>query len=420
VRWGPATRALERLRQVPRGVLPPLALLVAWGIVTILALAGGWSLLFYFSWALALLLAGSYLLAASGLHALHFDRQTRALRAEVGSYFDERIVLENLSWLPKLWLEIEDRGQHPERDVSCVVSLGPYGRFVRPVHTLCRQRGVFQLGPVFAESRDPFGLFSFRRQISGSSSLVVYPVALDLPSFGPIRGDLPGGSLRGERVQFTTPNVAGVREYLPGDTFNRIHWPTTAKRGQLMVKEFELDPFADVWLILDLHEQAMVGAGPESTEEYAVTACASLAKYLLDEGRAVGLISQNGILTADRETRQLLKVLELLAFVRPHARPGLEELLLAEQQRFDRTDTLVIITAATNDAWVRSTRAISGRGVRSAAVVLDASSFGPAPSSQALIGALAGARVPAYLVRQGDRLEQALALPATAALGARR
>jgi len=187
-----------------------------------------------------------------------------------------------------------------------------------------------------------------------------------------------------------------------------------------MVKEFELDPFADVWLILDLHEQAMVGAGPESTEEYAVTACASLAKYLLDEGRAVGLISQNGILTADRETRQLLKVLELLAFVRPHARPGLEELLLAEQQRFDRTDTLVIITAATNDAWVRSTRAISGRGVRSAAVVLDASSFGPAPSSQALIGALAGARVPAYLVRQGDRLEQALALPATAALGARR
>src|SRR5215212_5961705 len=272
--------------------------------------------MFYAAWSITFLLVTCYLLSVVGLRALYFERRTRALRAEVGSYFDERIIVENRSWIPKLWLEIEDQGQHPEHTISFVSSLGPYGRFVRPVHTLCRQRGVFQLGPVFAESRDPFGLFSFRRQISGSSSLVVYPVALDLPSFGPIRGDLPGGTLRGERVQFTTPNVAGVREYLPGDTFNRIHWPTTARHGQLMVKEFELDPFADVWLILDLHEQVMVGTGPESTEEYAVTACASLAKYLLDEGRAVGLISQNGILTADRETRQLLKVLELLAFVR--------------------------------------------------------------------------------------------------------
>jgi uncharacterized protein (DUF58 family) len=393
---------------------PALGFLLLWGFVTLIALAGGWSLIFYLSWALALLLAAAYLLAASGLHGLYFNRRTRALRAEVGSYFDEHVVVENLSWIPKLWLEIEDRGQHPERDVSCVVSLGPYGRFVRPVHTLCRQRGVFQLGPVFAESRDPFGIFRFRRQISGSSSLVVYPVALDLPSFGRLPGDLPGGSLQGERVQFTTPNVAGVREYRPGDTMNRIHWPTTARQGRLMVKEFELDPFSDVWLILDLESGAMVGAGPESTEEYAVTACASLAKRFLDEGRAVGIVSQALVLTADRETRQLLKALELLAFVGPRPRPSLEGLLLGEQQRFGRTDCLVIVTATTDDRWARVTRTFAARGVRSSAVVLDAETFGAASSSLPLLGALAAAGVPTYPVRRGDALPHALSAPSSA------
>lgn len=55
-----------------------------------------------------------------------------------------------------------------------------------------------------------------------------------------------------------------------------------------MVKEFELDPFADIWLLLDLDERTMAGIGVESVEEYAVTICASLAKYFLDENRAVG------------------------------------------------------------------------------------------------------------------------------------
>ena len=236
------------MRRRPVGIL---ALLAATSLV---ALAGGWTLMFYAAWTILFLLVCAYLLSIVGLRALYFDRRTRALRAEVGSYFDERIIVENRSWIPKLWLEIEDQGQHPEHTASFVVSLGPYGRFVRPVHTLCRQRGVFQLGPVFAESGDPFGLFRQRRKIDGASTLVVYPVALPLASFGRVDGELTGGALQGERVPHTTTNVSGVREYLPGDTFNRIHWKSTARQRQLMVKEFELDPFADIWLVLDLDQ----------------------------------------------------------------------------------------------------------------------------------------------------------------------
>lgn len=395
----------------------PVGILILLAVTSLIALAGGWSLMFFAAWAIVALLGVAYGLSIIGLRALYFERKTRALRAEVGSYFDERVIVENRSWIPKLWLEIEDLGQHPEHTASFVVSLGPYGRFVRPVHTLCRQRGVFQLGPVFAESGDPFGLFRQRRQIDGASTLVVYPVAVPLASFGRVDGELTGGALQGERVQHTTTNVSGVREYRPGDTFNRIHWRTTARQRQLMVKEFELDPFADIWLVLDLDQQTMAGRGPESVEEYAVTICASLAKYFLDEDRAVGLATQGLLLSPDRGTRQLLKILEVLAFVRPVKGPPLAELLVAEQQRFGRTDAVVVVTASREDTWVNIMRSLAIRGVRGQAVLLEASTFGQVPSSLGVIGALAAARVPTYLVKRGESLSRALAAPAMGGRG---
>jgi uncharacterized protein (DUF58 family) len=412
----------------------PVGLVALFVVTGLVAIAGGWWLMFYVAWTILFLLLVAAAMAFLGLRALHFERSTRALRTEVGSYFDERIVVENRSWIPKLWLEIEDRGSHPEHTASFVVSLGPFGRFVRPVHTLVRQRGVFQLGPVFAESGDPFGLFRQRRQIDGVSTLVVYPVALDLPRFGRLPGSLSGGALQGERVQFTTTNVSGVREYRPGDTFNRIHWPTTARQGRLMVKEFELDPFSDVWLVLDLDRATMAGSGVESVEEYAVTACASLAKYLLDEDRAVGFICQGIVLTPDRGTRQQLKILEQLAFVRPVQGPSLDVLLAAEAQRFGRTDVLVVVTGSSEAGWVRELRHLGQRGIGASVVAVEASSFErraapraaprgaggvlvaaapePRPSGGgAVAGALAAARVPTYVVRQGEPLQQALAAP---------
>jgi uncharacterized protein (DUF58 family) len=396
----------------------PVGILVLLAVTSLVALAGGWTLMFFAAWTILFLLGAAWLLSFIGLRALYFERRTRALRAEVGSYFDERIIVENRSWIPKLWLEIEDQGQHPEHTASFVVSLGPYGRFVRPVHTLCRQRGVFQLGPVFAQSGDPFGLFRQRRQIDASSTLVVYPVALPLVSFGRVDGELTGGALQGERVPHTTTNVSGVREYRPGDTFNRIHWKSTARQRQLMVKEFELDPFADIWLVLDLDQNTMAGSGVESVEEYAVTICASLAKYFLDENRAVGFAAQGLLLSADRGTRQLLKILEVLAFVRPVRGAPLEELLVAEQRRFGRTDTVVVVTASREDAWVSQMRSLSLRGVHGQSVLLEGATFGRGvPSSLGILGALVAARVPTYVVKRGDSLQRSLATPTIGARG---
>jgi uncharacterized protein (DUF58 family) len=243
---------------------------------------------------------------------------------------------------------------------------------------------------------------------------VVYPKSVALPRFGRVPGELPGGSLQGVRVQFSTPNVSSIREYRPGDAFNRIHWPTTARTTRLMVREFELDPTADVWIVLDLNADAHTGSGLESTEEYAVTAAASIARHLLDQGRAVGLVSQTATLPSDRGPRQAERILEILALVRASSPLTLSALLSAETSRFARSSTLIVITPSTVETWARFCQALGGRGVHSTAVLIEAATFGQAPSTLLLVSSLAAAHITTYLVKRGDLLSHALSAPRAA------
>src|SRR5207244_12897818 len=128
---------------------------------------------------------------------------------------------------------------------------------------------------------------------------------------------------------------------------NRRHWPPTARTTRMMVREFELDPTADVWIVLDLNVDVHAGSGLESTEEYAVTTAASLARHLLDQGRAVGLVSQTATLPADRGPRQVERILEVLALVQASSILSLAAMLSAETSRFARSSTLIVVTPST-------------------------------------------------------------------------
>jgi uncharacterized protein (DUF58 family) len=186
-----------------------------------------------------------------------------------------------------------------------------------------------------------------------------------------------------------------------------------------MVREFELDPTADIWIVLDLNADAHAGSGLESTEEYAVNVAASLARHLLDQGRVVGLVSQTATLPADRGPRQVQRILEVLALVRATSHLTLAALLSAETSRFARSSTLLVVTPSTAEAWARFCQALGGRGVHTTAVLIEAATFGPAPSTLLLVSSLAAANVPTYLVKRGQRLDQALAGPHMAARGYR-
>jgi uncharacterized protein (DUF58 family) len=228
-------------------------------------------------------------------------------------------------------------------------------------------------------------------------------------------GDLPGGGQHRVRVPHTTAMATGIRDYQPGDPFNRIHWPNTARLGRLLVKEFEQDPVADVWIVLDLDRNVHVGSGPDSTEECAVTTAASLASHFLLENRAVGLVTQGHHILPDRGTRQLLKVLELLAVVRVREYQGVGDLLAASGPLFARGTSALVVTPTARLEWLPALEDIAQRGVRSAVVLVEASTFGGTRPALMLVSALAAAGLPTFLIKHGEPLDEALAEQRSAA-----
>jgi uncharacterized protein (DUF58 family) len=169
-----------------------------------------------------------------------------------------------------------------------------------------------------------------------------------------------------------------VRPYAPGDSMNRIHWRSTARHGEIQVKEFDLEQTADAWFILDLERSVQAGRGDESTAEAAIRAAAAIADKALAENRAVGMTINAGrtaYLPPDRGGRQHLKIMQLLAAVEADSSTPLVETLIGTVGRLRRGMTAVIITASLESSWVRPLAALRTRGVSCVVVTVDAAAY---------------------------------------------
>ena len=223
---------------------------------------------------------------------------------------------------------------------------------------------------------------------------------------------------------------------MPGDSFNRIHWRSSAKRGQLIVKEFEIDPLVDIWLFVDFSTQSLVEDSsiqrigqtgpiisvsqglPPSTEEYGVVIAASLAKYFVNQERALGYAAYNPnreIFQPERGNRQLTRIYQSLAVSRSLAPFALKEMLSLETHSFTRGTTLIIVTSSLDEAWVTEAQILQRRGIRPMCIFVDPQSFGRPESSEVIRGMLQLANIPTIQVKRNDNLTAALAQrPATA------
>lgn len=402
----------------------------------ILALTTGRDLFYNMAYLIGLVLVLSLIWTWTSVTSVRIARRTRARRSSVGKLAEESFTVTNTGFLPKVWLEVHDHSTLPSHHVSQVMNaLAPKRSRHWAVRTICRRRGQFTLGPLTLTTGDPLGLFKITRELEATSSIVIYPAMIPIPSFIPPLGQLPGGDAVRQRTHYITTNVSGVRDYEPGDSFSRIHWRSTARRGRLIVKEFELDPTADIWLFLDMHRQvhhSLPFPEPEfgdpwlailrgrkraeieldpATEEYTVTIAASVTQHFVHSNRAVGMVTYGQareVLQPDRGHRQLTKILEALAVIRAEGQIPLAQVLLTEGERLGRGVTLVVVTPSLERNWVAASRDLVRRGVRIVAVVIDPEGFGGPGDAAQVVAELHTSRVPAYLVRKGDDLGRAL------------
>jgi uncharacterized protein (DUF58 family) len=384
--------------------------------------------LFYnlmYLWLALVILAGVW--AWTSLGRLRVARQTRTLRAQVGDAIEERLAVRNQGSLPKLWLEVRDQsdlpGHHPSK---VIVALGARQERVWVVRTRALQRGRYRLGPLALASGDPFGLFRVTRRIQSTNQVVIYPATVDLPDFPLPVGMAPGGDALRRRTHYVTPNAAGVRDYVPGDSYSRIHWRSTARRDRLMVKEFELDPLADIWLFVDGDRNVQAGQTallanldetdipwyqrpapvrlPPNTEEYTVSVAASLAQHFLRRDRAVGLVAYGEtreVTQPDRGERQLTKLLETLAVFRATGRLRLRDQLALESDQLPRGATVMLVTASADVSWVGYAAALKRRGVNVVSFLVNGATFGGKQNNAGLANALWGVGMPAYTIQNG-------------------
>ena len=400
-------------------------------ILSLLAgLFTGRAFFFNLSYLLSALLGVSLIWSWLAVRWVGISRRTRTRRAQVGRNLEEVFVVTNRSILPKLWLEIRDHSNMPGHHASHIVpALGPRASYRWYIDTPCTVRGEFTLGPISISSGDPFGLFSSPRTLAATSRVIVYPRTVHVEHFELPMGVLSGGDAQRRRAQTITTNAAGVREYVPGDAFNRIHWATTARRERLMVKEFEIDPMVDVWMFVDFSSDSLVedpnlrrinGTGaavpngaeiPPSTEEYAVVIAASLTKYFIEAERALGFaayVPHREIHQPERGNRQLLRILQSLAVARSFTHYSLAEMLTLETPYFTRGTTLVIITASLDTRWIAEAQILSRKGIRPVCVLVEPSSFGGKDVPENTRAMLRLAKIPTVTVRQGDDLTAAL------------
>ena len=333
-------------------------------------------------------------------------------RLQEGQDFVERITVKNQGWFTKLWLEVEDSTNIPGHNATRIITLGPRESKTWRTTTNCRRRGLFSVGPVRVTTGDPFGFFRYTNTYGRPQGVLVYPRATELPNFYVPPAHLPGEGRFRKRTHYVTPNASAVRPYEPGDSFNRIHWPTTARTNQLMVKLFELDPASDIWVILDLDKSVHVGEGDDSTEEHSVRIAASVARFFLLANRSVGFISYGRRLfveDAERGAQHYTRILEGLALAKAEGDVDIGTLVTEESKRFGRHTTVVVVTPSTEEEWVGSLQFIAQRGVKVAAVILDAATFGSTRNSLMVFGALAAGDIYTYVVRRADDLDTSLA-----------
>jgi uncharacterized protein (DUF58 family) len=327
-------------------------------------------------------------------------RQLQGDWAQVGDTLSEHWTVQNGSWLPLLWLDLEDASELPGYTARRVAAADPHGSQGWTTNAVCSRRGVYTLGPLQLRLGDPFGVFEYTRREGGTKRIVIYPPLAQLPPLPVPRGQR-GGLARADLIQqYATPSVGGIREYRPGDVPSHIHWPTVARRNILMVKEFDQERAGAVWIVLDLSAAAYgvtIAATPDDGPppvipqlEAAIVIAASLVAQLLAEGRSVGLVaddSRERRVAPGQGQRQLWAILGELADAEASGATTLATLL----RRPHRGGALAVITPDASGTWLGPLAEVSGRG---GALALLVTPSGEPPAARAAAAALAGFGVP--------------------------
>jgi uncharacterized protein (DUF58 family) len=386
--------------------------------LVVAAFSTGIAFLFFLTYLMAAIGIGAWLFARRGLRDVRADYRVLNPRTHVGEVLQAIYRVENHDRLGKPWIECWNESTLPASLPGRVIGVPARSTRQWLAKVTLTRRGSYRLGPLRVRTGDPFGLFSSEMTVGSPTSIVVFPEVVPLPHWRLPPSPIDGTTRVRRRFEAATPLVSGVRPYVHGDAINRIHWLSSARHGELHVKEFDLEQAADLWILLDLDRSVHAGIGTDASVEAAVTVAASVALRTLGDNRSVAMTASARRLQIhqpDRGPRVEQKLLHLLANVQADGTNPLAEVLSATLPQLRRGMTLCVITGSTDRTWVRSLSALRRRGVAALVILLSRDSYiGVEPDEHAraelaaVRHALAEYDIEHRLVRRGDDLAEAI------------
>lgn len=340
-----------------------------------------------FTMALILGLMGTvvWLWSRFSLAEVTYRRRFVVDRLFYGERTDLLLEVTNAKPLPLAWLRCEDdiplalelspdeRVRHYQtnrRVLISLFSLGLYQRVIRRYTVTGTQRGAWKYGPAKLVCGDIFGFRSQQVDLHATNLLLVYPKLYSLPEMG-LDARHPFGDYESRNRLIDDPlRISGVRNYLPGDNFRHIHWKATARQQELQTKLF--DPSASrplaIFINIRTFTQRFEGIDPE-LREFAISAGASLARWAHMRGDPIGVFA-NSMMQAGRRVRvapsahprQLMRVLEALAYCVGIPHTTIERVLQQEMDGLPNGTSIVLISATLPENLRRVLVDLHGRG----------------------------------------------------------
>ena len=407
---GSRKRVVRRLKRHPvlYGIL---------GVITLEFLTGlgtGFDLSVRLYYALVILLAVGWFWARSSSNNLTAEIERSRGPHTVGGKISEVVTLRNGGGTPKAWVEVDDRTDLPGIKFKHVASLGLTVSFDRvEMSQTATHRGEYKIGPLVVRTSDPFGMFPQEVVFGAEETILVNPKIINIPDFATPSIQHLGDTSRQQRTRVLSTDVASVREYEPGDALSKIHWLSTARTGQMMVKQFDQGPSSDMWVLFDQHWDSHVTHETDSTDEIGATIAASVVDRYTRTFLPVGYIShgsQSLVALPDHSSHHRDQIIRHIATSKPTGNITILEALSDIEREFGQNTSLVVITAANDGPWVEALAGLSKRGIRISTVLINRSSYG-GDSNESALSHLAVSGISTYPLLMDQSIPDALKSP---------
>lgn len=317
---------------------------------------------------------------------MRIERHTSPSRVSVGQEARVALSFENVSSSTTPIFLAEERLDYVLGDrPRFVVGHIPPGR-VRTIEYAVSShlRGRHRLGPLGVQVQDPFGLANRHAVLEGTTELVILPAVHPLTAHRQPSSGIGSEGEQAHLVALHGEDDVTIRAYRDGDDLRRIHWPATARTGDLMVRQEDRPAHRRAVIVLDPRPRAHGGRGLTSSFEWAVTAAASVAAHLCESGYAVHLVCFETVASSRAaETMPIDDILDVLAVTTLHDDAGGDDILRAGQALAANGGFVVAIIGPADREVTGRVASLRQPGTTGLAFVVDARSFGDAPQADA-------------------------------------